>query len=143
MAAGRGIENIEVKGDAMNFRKASGAFVAAGLVFAISASAPAAGEEQTVEGYVLDSACAFVKNLKKPVSRGCAVACAQAGSALVILADDGTIYWPISGTVPARGQNARLMKYAGARVMANGKVLERGGSRAILIEKIEPMPEKK
>ncbi len=127
----------------MNFRKASGALVAAGLVLAISANARAAGEEKTVEGYVLDSACAFVKNLKKPVSRECAVACATAGSPLVLLADDGTIYWPISGSVPARGQNTRLLKYAGARVTATGKVLERGGSRAILIEKIQGMPEKK
>ncbi len=29
----------------------------------------------TVEGYVLDSACAFTKGLEKPISRDCAVAC--------------------------------------------------------------------
>jgi hypothetical protein len=55
----------------------------------------------TVKGYVLDSACAFIKNLKKPVSADCALACAKAGSPLVILADDGTIYWPISRAMPA------------------------------------------
>jgi hypothetical protein len=45
-----------------------------------------------VEGYVLDSACAFTKNLEKPISRDCALACAKAGSQLVILTKDGTIY---------------------------------------------------
>ena len=96
-----------------------------------------------MKGYVLDSACAFTKNLKKPVSRDCALACAKAGSPLVILADDGTIYWPISDTTPATGQNERLLKFAGTRATVSGKAFERGGSRALVIEKIEPEPAKK
>ena len=91
----------------------------------------------TVRGYVLDSACAFIKNLNKPVSKDCAIACAKAGSPLVILADDGTIYWPISSAMPAAGQNLRLMKFAVEKIMASGKVFEKGGTRAIVIEKIE------
>jgi hypothetical protein len=113
------------------------AILVTALALAAVSAARAAGEEKTVEGYVLDSACAFVKNLTKPVSPACAVACAKAGSPLVILADDGTIFWPISGVMPARSENARLMKFAGARVTATGRVLERGGSRAIVITKIE------
>jgi hypothetical protein len=66
-----------------------------------------------VEGYVLDSACAFTKNLEKPISRECALKCAKAGSQLVILSDDGLIYWPIAETMPATGQNAKLMPFAG------------------------------
>ena len=58
----------------------------------------------SVEGYVLDSACAFTKNLEKPISRECALTCAKAGSQLVILSDDGSIYWPIAETTPATGQ---------------------------------------
>lgn len=91
----------------------------------------------TVKGYVLDSACAFTKGLGKPISKQCAVSCAKAGSALVILADDGTIYWPIAATTPSSGQNAKLLPYAGDKVTATGKVYERGGSKAIVIEKIE------
>ena len=59
----------------------------------------------TVKGYVLDSACAFTKNLEKPISKQCAISCAKAGSPLVILAEDGTIYWPIADTTPSSGQN--------------------------------------
>jgi hypothetical protein len=90
-----------------------------------------------IKGYVLDSACAFTKNLKKPISRACAVACAKAGSPLVILTDAGVIYWPISTTTPAKGQNARLMRFAGKRVTVSGTVYEKGGSRAIVIQRIE------
>jgi hypothetical protein len=91
----------------------------------------------TVKGYVLDSACAFTKDLKKPISKECAASCANAGSALVILAEDGKIYWPIADTTPSSGQNAKLLPYAAEKVTVTGKVYERGGSKAIVIDKIE------
>jgi type 1 fimbria pilin len=97
----------------------------------------------TVKGYVLDSACAFTKGLSKPISKQCAISCAQAGSQLVILADDGTIYWPIADTTPSSGQNPKLLPFAGDKVTASGKVYERGSSKAIVIEKIEAQPTQK
>lgn len=98
----------------------------------------------TVKGYVLDSACAFTKSLSKPVSKQCAISCAKAGSPLVILAEDGTIYWPIADSTPASGQNSKLLPFAGEKVTATGRIYERGGSKAIVIEKIEPQaPQKK
>lgn len=92
----------------------------------------------TVKGYVLDSACAFTKGLSKPISKQCAISCAKGGSPLVILANDRTIYWPISDTTPSSGQNSKLLPFAGDKVTATGKIYERGGSKAIVIEKVEP-----
>ncbi len=97
----------------------------------------------TVKGYVLDSACAFTKELSKPISKQCATSCANAGSPLVILSDDGTIYWPIADTTPSSGQNAKLLPFAGDKVIATGKVYQRGGSKAIVIEKVEAQGAKK
>jgi hypothetical protein len=97
----------------------------------------------TVKGYVLDSACAFTKSLKKPVSSECAIACAKNGSPLVILTPSGTIYWPIADTTPSSSQNDRLLPFAGQKVMVSGKVFQRGGSTAIVISKIEPQVEAK
>jgi hypothetical protein len=97
----------------------------------------AAGKKSTpVTGYVIDSACTYVKKLEKPVSSECAQECARNGSPLVILADDGTVYWPIDEAMPAKGQNEKLLPYAGGRVKVNGKVFNRGGSNAIVIESI-------
>src|SRR5579862_9494506 len=96
-----------------------------------------------VKGYVLDSACAFTKGLSKPTSKQCAISCANAGSQLVILADDGTIYWPIADTTPSSGQNPKLLPFAGEKVVASGKVYQRGGSKAIVIEKIEAQASQK
>jgi len=100
------------------------------------------GRSMTLRGYVLDSACAFTKSLKKPISAECAIACAKAGSPLVILTTSATIYWPIADTTPSSGQNDRLLEYAGKQVTVTGKVFQRGGSTAIVISKVEPIAEK-
>ena len=97
----------------------------------------------TVKGYVLDSACAFTKSLKKPVSSECAIACAKNGSPLVVLSPTGTIYWPIADTTPSTSQNDKLLPFAGKKVTVTGKVFMRGGSTAIVISKIEPQEEAK
>jgi hypothetical protein len=47
------------------------------------------------------------------------------------------IYWPIADTTPSSGQNDKLLPYAGKKVAVTGKVFARGGSRAIVISKIE------
>ena len=106
------------------------------IALTLLAAAGEAGKSTTVHGYVLDSACAFTKGLDKPISPQCARACAKAGSPLVILADNGTIYWPIAGTTPSAGQNEKLLPFAGQKVTAIGKAFERGGSTAIVIEKV-------
>ena len=117
------------------------AFVGVALITTSAISGAAAGTQTSVKGYVIDSACTFKNHLKKPVSADCAEKCARAGSPLVIQAEDGTIYLPISGEMPAAGQNDKLMKYAGQLVTVRGTTYARGGSRAIVIEKIEPATE--
>lgn len=98
--------------------------------------ASAATEQKTVSGWVLDSACALTKGLDKPISRDCALACARNGSPLVILEDDGTIVWPVSDSMPAKSQNAKLVPYAGKRVTVSGKIYAKGGSQAIVMQNI-------
>jgi hypothetical protein len=119
------------------------AWVGAGLWLSLVLNvASGAGQSQggknvTLKGYVIDSACTFKNHLKKPISTECAEKCARAGSPLVLETEDGSIYWPISGEMPAEGQNDRLIKYAGQMVTVTGTTYTQGGSRAIVIEKIE------
>jgi len=125
----------------MNFSKL---FVTPALVLLLAVGVLGSGakpEKVIVKGYVLDSACAFTKGLEKPISRDCALLCAKNGSPLVILSDDGIIYLPISeAPPPAVGQNEKLLPYAGNKVTVTGMSYDRRGSRAIVIEKIEPLP---
>ena len=102
-----------------------------------AAKKPAAAKAVTVKGYVLDSACAFTKGLKKPISAECATACAKGGSPLVILTPAGEIYWPISGDTPSTEQNSKLLPFAGQNVAATGKIFRRGGSEAMVIDHVE------
>jgi hypothetical protein len=120
----------------MSIQKTATAVLALLVFAALFAAGSDAGKSVSVNGYVLDSACAFTKDLKKPISTQCAQACAKAGSPLVILADNGTVYWPIADITPSAGQNEKLLPFAGQRVTASGKVYARGGSTAIVIEKI-------
>jgi hypothetical protein len=120
--------------------KASGLSIKVFLLALVVAAVFASGvfsAPVTVKGYVLDSACAFTKGLEKPISKECAISCANAGSPLVILAEDGTVYWPIAGTTPSSGQNPKLLPFAGQKVTATGTLYKRGGSTAIVIDKIE------
>ena len=107
------------------------------LCVSTAAIAETKGKPGTVTGWVLDSACAYTKGLEKPISRDCALACAKKGSPLVILQDDGAIVLPVDEATPAAGQNERLTAYAGKRVTATGRIFTRGGSQALVIEKIE------
>jgi len=95
------------------------------------------GKSVKVTGYVLDSACAFTKGLDKPISADCARTCAKAGSPLVILSKDGTIYWQIADSTPSSGQNEKLLPFAGQKVNASGKLFQRGGSSALVIDTLE------
>ena len=121
----------------MSFRNLLRLTLPIALAVAVFATEEAA-KTATVKGYVLDSACAFTKGLKKPISAECATACAKAGSPLVVLTPAGAIYWPIADTTPSSSQNDKLLPFAGQNVTVTGKIFERGGSKAIVISKIEP-----
>src|SRR5437764_15144337 len=120
----------------MSLRNTMRISLAVAFVLGVMAWSSDTGKPTTVKGYVLDSACAFTKSLKKPISADCATACAKAGSPLVILSSAGTIYWPIADTTPSSSQNDKLLPFAGQRVSVSGKVFQRGGSTAIVISKI-------
>ena len=115
----------------MRFRSSIVATTFALFVLVSVQAVRAESKPVTVKGWVLDSACAFTKDIKKPVSAECAKACAKAGSPLVILADNGSLYWPTSDAMPATGQNRRLTKFAGRKVTAGGERYELGPSRAV------------
>jgi hypothetical protein len=135
--------SLEKRGLKMSIQKAASVVIAVCVFAALLYAGSDAGKSVSVNGYVLDSACAFTKGLQKPISPQCAQACAKAGSPLVILTDNGTIYWPIADTTPSAGQNEKLLPFAGQRVTASGKVYARGGSTAIVIEKIAAEAAKK
>lgn len=109
------------------------------LLVALAVSALAADKQPsstTIKAHIIDSACAYTKSLDKPVSVECATKCAKNGSPLVLLTQDGTVLLPIDDKTPSSSQNSKLLPYAGKLVTVTGKVFERKGGKAIVIEKI-------
>ena len=90
----------------------------------------------TISGTVIDLSCRFAFNLTGDNHRMCAQMCADQGVPLAILADDGTLYLPVSTGMPGASENAQLKPHAEHKVTVTGMVFEAGGARAIQISRI-------
>jgi len=95
-------------------------------------------EAGSIVGYLRDAGCVHrFSEVSKPLPNGCLEACVRAGSPLVILTKDGRVYHPFSDTIPDTDVRQKIMPYAGKLVRVTGHIYERGGSRAISVERIE------
>jgi hypothetical protein len=110
------------------------------IVAADTADSTAMGT-RTVEGLVRDIACPLQnkKSTSTSYSKGCITMCANVGSPLGILTNDGSVYVPVTESMPDTGQDA-LKPFVGVHVQATGKVFERNGTRAIEISGIHQLP---
>jgi hypothetical protein len=109
------------------------------MVAADNADSTAIGT-RTVEGLVRDIACPLQnrKSTATSYSKDCITMCAKAGSPLGILTSDGSVYVPITESMPDTGQDA-LRPFVGEHVQATGKVFERNGGYAIEISEIHQL----
>ena len=109
------------------------------MVAADNADSTAVGT-RTVEGLVRDIACPLQnrKSTATSYSKDCITMCAKAGSPLGILTSDGSVYVPITESMPDTGQDA-LRPFVGEHVQATGKVFERNGGHAIEISEIHQL----
>ena len=99
--------------------------------------------QATIEGLVRDVACP-IQNLDGTatnLSLKCVRDCVKGGSPLVILTNDGHLYFPISDKMPDADQRQKLMPFVGKYVRASGTVFERTGTHAIVITEIKEMKE--
>jgi hypothetical protein len=110
------------------------------IVAADTADSTAMGT-RTVEGLVRDIACPLQnkKSTSTSYSKDCITMCANVGSPLGILTNDGSVYVPVTESMPDTGQDA-LKPFVGVHVQATGKVFERNGTRAIEISGIHQLP---
>lgn len=76
------------------------------------------GTDMELIGQVIDVNC-HTTGVSGPGHKQCAQACAKAGVALAILANDGNIYIPVSSKA-GDAQNSRLIAFVETRVKVNG-----------------------
>ena len=95
----------------------------------------------TIEGAVRDLACP-VQNPAATATKfslTCTQECVRHGSPIIILTNDGFIYFPISADMPDFDQRKKMMPFVGKYVRATGAVFERKGTRAIAITQIDEL----
>lgn len=105
---------------------------------AAHAEDPGNTDRVTITAQVIDLSCKVVHDLSGDGHRECAQVCADAGVPLAFLADDGNIYHPVSMEMPSSGDeiNAMLRPHAERMVRVEGNVVERAGTRGIVIESV-------
>ena len=114
------------------------------LTFALSISvfSQAFGGEKgttiTIIGEPLDPACYLTMGSKGLDHKACAEACNKAGQSLAILAKDGSLFFAIEGA-PGTSPDSMLAPFIGTKVKVTGRVFESGGSKAMIVEKVEAM----
>lgn len=96
-------------------------------------------KNQVISGLVRDIACPIQnkESTARHFNRDCALSCARMGSPLAILTDDGTMYLPISESMPDTDQRSKLMPFVGKYVRAVGDVYERKGLHAVVLREIK------
>jgi hypothetical protein len=111
-------------------------------VMAMAIDQPDNAPSASIVGYVRDSGCVHrFHEVVKPLHNGCLEACVKAGSPLLILTRDEEVYHPVSAQMPDVDVRPKLLPFAGKLVKVTGKVYERGGSKAIMLERIEEVRE--
>jgi len=96
----------------------------------------AAKKDVTITADVIDLSCKLVHGLSGPDHRMCAQVCADKGIPLALY-KDGEVYIPVSQGMPGDGSNELLRPFAEQTVQVKGKLIERGGMKAIVIEDIK------
>ncbi len=115
---------------------ALGAFMLAAQPASTQMMTPNEGTPITLTASVVDLSCNSVFNLKGDDHRMCAQVCYDLGIPLALLAEDGTLYVPVTMAMGMERGDKDLRGHAEHTVRVTGKVIKRGGLNSILIESI-------
>lgn len=95
-----------------------------------------AGKKVSLVGQVVDTACYLGHDSKGAKHVECATTCAKEGIPLAIVdAKTGVLYLPIA--MNHKNANAQLMPFIEKKVKVSGVVMEKGGMKGIVIDKVE------
>jgi hypothetical protein len=119
------------------------------LLLVVSATLPVAfaqkkpGKPVTIVGEVIDTQC-YLSGATGP-GRGaghkeCAVNCAKGGIPLSILEEKtGEVFLAGQSKKAMTSANPMLLEYIAERVRVSGRLVEKGGTKMVLIDKIEKL----
>lgn len=95
--------------------------------------------DTTIRGTVTDLNSWLALGLSGPEHRSFAQARARMGQVLVLLGDDGGIYYPVATKMPSGpASTPALIDHAERTVLAFGTLIQRGPARALMIDFVIP-----
>jgi hypothetical protein len=95
------------------------------------------GEMVTMTATVVDMSCKVVFDLEGDDHRMCAQVCFDQGVPLGLMSEEGEIFLPVTMKMGMERGDKDLKGHAEHTVTVTGKVMDRGGVKAILIESIK------
>lgn len=96
------------------------------------AAAPGKGEVRTIEGEIVDMACFLGHDGTGEKHKKCAKACVLKGTPAGVLGADGSLYLLVEDHANAKAYD-QAKKLAGEKAKITGKVVEKGGVRALMV----------
>lgn len=118
-------------------------FVGIGAALVVGVMAPTTtraqapeGQDATIQGTVVDVTCKFTKGISGDAHRRCGEMCAAAGLPLAIMADDGTLYFPL-GNEAGQAPSVDLKRHVDHKVTVTGKVYSTSGGKGIVITNLK------
>ncbi len=92
--------------------------------------------EVTLEGEVVDPQCYFTHGARGAAHRACALYCARGGQDLAFLNRAGQKVYPIIASGHGRNPNDSLLAVVGYPVVLMGRLYERNGRQALVVDRI-------
>lgn len=124
-----------MKFNKIQFPKAIGSMLVTGLMV-MSMSAFAQEKTATVKGEVLDMSCYMSSGAKGAGHKQCAQMCLNKGLPAGLLTSSGEIYLLVEDHDKADAYK-KAIKHAADNVKVTGKVADKNGMKALIVENVE------
>ena len=94
-------------------------------------------ETKTVTGEILDMKCYMTSGAHGPEHKDCAATCVKGGSPMGLLTSDGKVYLLVENH-DKKDAYAQAKTHAGEQITVTGKVSEKGGLSAVIVDEVKP-----
>jgi hypothetical protein len=117
--------------------------VCAAMVLALSLATPAfaqgMGQETTIKGEVVDTACFLFMGKRGEAHKQCAEACLKAGQDLGIYDEASDTVYFLAGEKPGVNPNGPVQNYVAKNVEVKGMVVNKAKAHGIVIKEVKEL----
>lgn len=117
--------------------------VCAAMAFAFAPVTPAfaqgMGQEATIKGEVVDTACFLFMGKRGETHKQCAEACLKAGQDMGIYDEANDTVYFLAGEKPGVNPNGPVQDYVARNVEVKGMTVQKAKAHGIVIKEVKPL----